>query len=112
MSDATVMHVCIADRKGIQKHEVGSAQFLPNHGVDGDAHAAACHRQISLLSQADIEFMRAKGLQLEPGAFGENLVVSGLGTSELGVGSRLHVGPAMLELTQVGKEETVREEID
>jgi molybdenum cofactor synthesis domain-containing protein len=47
--------------------------------------------------------MRAKGLKLKPGAFGENLVVDGLDMDDLGVGSRLRAGPVLLELTQIGK---------
>jgi molybdenum cofactor synthesis domain-containing protein len=47
--------------------------------------------------------MRAKGLTLKPGAFGENLVIDGLNTDEIGVGSRLKIGPVLLELTQIGK---------
>ena len=38
-----------------------------------------------------------------PGAFGENLVIDGLQTDDLGVGSRLRIGPVLLELTQIGK---------
>jgi molybdenum cofactor synthesis domain-containing protein len=71
--------------------------------MEGDAHAGDWHRQLSLLAHVDIEFMRAKGLILKPGAFGENLVIDGLDTDELGVGSQLRVGPVLLELTQIGK---------
>lgn len=46
----------------------------------------------SLLAHADIEFMRAKGLKLKPGAFGENLVIDGVNTDELGIGSQLRGG--------------------
>jgi molybdenum cofactor synthesis domain-containing protein len=47
--------------------------------------------------------MRAKGLNLKPGAFGENLVIDGLDCDKLGVGSQLRIGPVLLELTQIGK---------
>jgi molybdenum cofactor synthesis domain-containing protein len=40
---------------------------------------------------------------LKPGAFGENLVIDGLDTDGLGVGSLLRVGEVLLELTQIGK---------
>ncbi len=103
MSDGRLMHVCISDKKGIAKHEVPSVSVLVEHGVEGDAHAGEWHRQISLLAHADIESMRAKGLELEPGAFGENLVIDGLDCNELGVGSKLRIGPVLLELTQIGK---------
>jgi molybdenum cofactor synthesis domain-containing protein len=100
---ARLLHVCVSSQKGIAKHEVSSAIVDVEHGLDGDAHAGDWHRQVSLLAHADIEFMRAKGLKLEPGAFGENLVIDGLAVEELGVGSRIRVGPVLLELTQIGK---------
>lgn len=98
-----LLHVCISAKKGVCKHDVPSANVLVDHGLEGDAHAGDWHRQVSLLAHADIEFMRAKGLALKPGAFGENLVVDGLKTDELGVGTQLRVGPVLLEMTQVGK---------
>ncbi|MDR3727525.1 MAG: molybdopterin-binding protein [Terracidiphilus sp.] len=103
MADGKLLHVCISAKKGIAKHEVPSISVLVEHGVDGDAHAGDWHRQISLLAHTDIEFMRAKGLNLKPGAFGENLVIDGLDCDELGVGSQLRIGPVLLELTQIGK---------
>lgn len=103
MSDGRLMHVCVSEKKGIAKHEVPSISVQVEHGVEGDAHAGEWHRQISLLARADIESMRAKGLELEPGAFGENLVIDGLDCNELGVGSQLRIGPVLLELTQIGK---------
>ncbi|SRR6266567_4493879 len=103
MMNGMLLHVCISATKGIAKHEVPSAFIVPEHGMDGDAHAGDWHRQVSLLAHVDIESMRAKGLTLKPGAFGENLVIDGLDTDELGVGSRLKIGEVLLELTQIGK---------
>jgi molybdenum cofactor synthesis domain-containing protein len=103
MPDGTLLHVCISAKKGIAKHEVPSVSVQVEHGVEGDAHAGDWHRQISLLAHVDIESMRAKGLKLKPGAFGENLVIDGLDCNELGVGSQLRIGPVLLELTQIGK---------
>lgn len=101
--DGKLLHICIAAKKGIAKYEVPCARITVEHGLEGDAHAGEWHRQVSLLAHVDIEAMRAKGLVLEPGAFGENLVIDGLQTDELGVGSRLRIGPVLLELTQIGK---------
>ena len=46
-------------------------------GLRGDAHAGKWHRQVSLLSGEKIDAFRAKGAEVEDGAFGENLVVEG-----------------------------------
>ena len=103
MKAGILKHICISDRKGIAKHEIASARLLPDYGLQGDAHAGAWHRQISLLNQADIDFMRAKGLILSPGAFGENLVIDRLDTDLFGIGTRLKIRDVLLEITQIGK---------
>jgi molybdopterin adenylyltransferase len=103
MMTGILRHICISDRKGIAKHEIAAATILPEFGMEGDAHAGAWHRQISLLAHADIEYMRSKGLTLSPGAFGENLVIDRLDTDLLGIGTRLRIGDVVCEITQIGK---------
>ena len=45
-----------------------------------------------------------KAPNVQPGAFGENLVVEGLDFRAMPVGTRLRCGQALLEITQIGKE--------
>ncbi len=82
-----VAFVCVSARTGIPKHAVDRVELRAGHGVVGDAHAGGGHRQVSLLDERDIETMRARGLTLAPGAFGENLVTRGLALDDLGIGS-------------------------
>ncbi len=77
----TVLAVCVSREKGTQKQNVGSAHFIEDFGIEGDAHAGKWHRQVSLLSHDKIEAFRAKGAEVTDGAFGENLVVDKLGFS-------------------------------
>lgn len=104
MDEGRVIDVCTSDRKGVPKHAVARVMLRTGHGIEGDAHAGFDHRQISLLSLGHIDEMRAKGLNLRSGAFGENLVVYGVDTDALGIGSRLRVGPTEIEISQIGKE--------
>ena len=99
----TILNVCLSTRKGTPKREVERVFLRRHHGLDGDAHAGPWHRQVSLLDAGDISDMKAKGLTLKPGAFGENLVISGLNTRNLGIGSRLRLDEAEVEITQIGK---------
>ena len=99
-----VIAVCTSDRKGIQKKDVSTAHFSAEWGIDGDAHAGKWHRQISLLSADKIEAFNKRGANVIPGAFGENLVVEGFDFRALPVGTLLRVGPALLRVTQIGKE--------
>jgi molybdopterin adenylyltransferase len=103
VSSGTVLHVCVSTRKAAVKEAVPHAVLRAGYGIEGDAHAGAAHRQLSLLDAADIEALRAAGRELEPGAFGENFVTGGLNLEELGVGTRLRIGSAEIEVTQVGK---------
>ncbi len=95
--------ICLSQRKGTQKQSVPGARLVAGHGFEGDAHAGDWHRQVSLLLHDDIESMRASGVELDPGAFGENLIITDLDLSELGVGSQLKIESALLEITQIGK---------
>ena len=56
----TVLAVCVSREKGTQKQNVGSAHFIEDFGIEGDAHAGKWHRQVSLLSHDKIEAFRAK----------------------------------------------------
>lgn len=101
---AKVLAVCTSDRKGIQKSEVPEIVVTAGWGIEGDAHAGNWHRQVSLLDVQKINDFRAKGAQVEFGAFGENIVGEGIDFSSLPVGSRFRIGDVLLELTQIGKE--------
>ena len=98
-----LLAICTSPRRGTVKTPVESAVLTPEWGIETDAHGGSWHRQVSLLSAEKIEQFRKK-LWVEYGAFGENLVVEGFDLRTLPVPSRLAVGEAVLELTQIGKE--------
>ena len=99
-----VLAVCVSTEKGTQKQNVGTAVFVEDWGIEGDAHAGKWHRQVSLLSHEKIKAFRARGAQVEDGAFGENLVVSGIDFRSLPLGTKFQCNDVVLELTQIGKE--------
>lgn len=97
--------ICTSRHKGTPKTSVPTAQLRHDHGIEGDAHAGPWHRQVSLLAHEHIEAFKLSGrLELRPGAFAENLVVSGLEWGSLGLGSQVRIGEsALLSITQLGK---------
>jgi TatD DNase family protein len=99
-----VKAVCVSEEKGVAKKNVGRGELAARHGLKGDAHAGNWHRQVSLLSLQKIEAFRAKGADVEYGAFGENLVVDGIDFAGLPLGTKFRCGDALLEITQIGKE--------
>jgi molybdenum cofactor synthesis domain-containing protein len=96
--------LCVSERKGTAKHAVEEAVFVAGHGIEGDAHAGPWHRQVSLLSLEKIEAFRARGAEVDFGAFGENIVADGFDFAALPVGTLFEAGGVLLEMTQIGKE--------
>ena len=100
-----VAAVCISERKGQQKHPVEKITLLPHHGIEGDAHAGDWHRQVSLLSKESVDRMQERvPIKLFPGAFAENVLCEGLELAKLPVGTKIRIGSALCEVTQIGKE--------
>ncbi len=99
-----IIAVCLSKAKGERKTPVDAVSLRENHGIVGDAHAGDWHRQISLLAKESIDKMRAMGLDVDNGDFAENLTTSGIDLPSLAIGTRLHIGETLLEITQIGKE--------
>ena len=99
-----IVAVCLSDKKGTQKSNIGSANIVAEHGIEHDAHAGPGHRQVSLLADESVEKMRHKGLDLTYGDFGENIITQGVDLVGLPVGTRLKLGDSVVgEVTQIGK---------
>ena len=102
--EGTIVAVCTSKKKGTRKRNVGEVELREDWGLVGDAHAAAWHRQVSLLAMESIEKMRAKGLNVGPGSFAENLTTRDIDLLSLPIGSQVRVGSdVVLEITQHGK---------
>ena len=99
-----VIAVCRSTNKGEKKKPVPAVMLKANHGVEGDAHAGNGHRQVSLLAQESIGTIQDLGLAVSPGDFAENITTAGVDLAALAPGSRLRIGVALLEITQIGKE--------
>lgn len=102
---AEIAAICISDVRGIQKHEIPEAFLKKDWGIEGDAHAGNWHRQVSLLSAESVKKLQEKlSFELAHGAFAENILVKGMSVHTLPVGTRLRIGEALCEVTQIGKE--------
>lgn len=88
-----VRAVCTSAGKGTGKSPVEEAHFREGWGIEGDAHAGAWHRQVSLLAEETVEEFNERGGDAKAGDFGENLLVSGIDFQALAVGSRLRIRP-------------------
>ena len=102
---AKVVSVNISTKKGMIKHPVEQIELKINHGIVNDAHAGDWHRQISLLDLSSFDKMHnTANVALRPGIFAENITTEGIDLWSLPIGTRLQIGPTLLEITQIGKE--------
>ncbi len=99
-----VIAVNISKGKGERKTPVASVELRENHGIVGDGHAGEWHRQVSLLALESIAKMQRLGLDVDSGDFAENITTEGIDLPALPIGTRLTLGEAVLEVTQIGKE--------
>ena len=101
---AKIVAVNISRNKGEQKVPVAAVELRKDFGIVGDAHAGDWHRQVSLLAAESIDKMRRLGLDVDPGAFAENITTRGVDLVTLPIGSRVALGDVQVEVTQIGKE--------
>ncbi|ACH38374.1 MULTISPECIES: MOSC domain-containing protein [Citrifermentans] len=99
----SIVAVSVSKSKGEKKTPMESVHVRENFGIIGDAHAGDWHRQVSLLAQESIDKMVSLGLSVGPGDFAENITTRGVDLVNLPIGSRLAIGPVVLEISQIGK---------
>ena len=100
-----IVAICISKKKGVQKKDVKQCRLIENYGLEGDAHAGSWHRQISLLSIEGRLVMENKGIKLDAGDFGENVLTEGVDFANIMVGNEIRLGrDALVRVTQIGKE--------
>lgn len=100
-----IVSIATSGKKGMKKTVVDDAVLVVEHGLEGDAHAGAWHRQVSLLASEQIEEARKRGLNVTFGDFAENIATTGMDWKTVPVGTRFRMGEkALVEITQIGKE--------
>lgn len=104
MAVGEIIGINISERRGTQKKEIAAVDLVKGFGLENDAHGGNWHRQVSLLSFEKITEFNERGARVGNGAFGENIIVSGIDLRRLPVGSQLRIGQAELVVTQIGKE--------
>jgi len=98
-----VTSINLSEKKTVRKTPGTEGVLIVDRGFEGDAHAGDWHRQVSLLAQESIDKMVAKGLDVAAGDFAENITTTGIDLVSLPVGTVVHIGPAVLEVSQIGK---------
>lgn len=90
---------------GIYKLPVPDLVQITQTGLPGDAicdveNHGGVDQAVYLFGAPDYAWWSAQiGRELSPGAFGENLTISELESTDFSIGDRLHVGSVILEVT-------------
>jgi MOSC domain-containing protein YiiM len=105
-SKGKILAVCTSSTRGIAKSPVEEIEIVVGYGIRGDAHAGHPTRQVSLLADESAEVMRGRGLEIGPGALGENVVTQGIVLKDLAPECVLRIGKEVtLEVAEIGKQQ-------
>jgi MOSC domain-containing protein YiiM len=100
-----VIAVNKAKQRGIPKKDVKQGFLCEGWGLEGDAHAGAGERQVSILP---LEAMALVPPDIMPtiaeGDFSENITIEGIPLDEMRIGRRLRIGEAEVLIRHIGKE--------
>ena len=106
MGEGFLRAVCVSNRRGIPKHDIGSGFLKEGFGLEGDAHAGSTGWQISILLEHLMDpVIKKLGERPEPGSFAENLLIGGLEEEAVIAGTVLKIGEAIIKITDIGKED-------
>ncbi|MFC5755135.1 MOSC domain-containing protein [Rhizobium sp. GCM10022189] len=92
-------------RTGIFKHAVAGGVMIDAEGLVGNAicnrkHHGGVDQAVYLEGSASLDWWASQfGHPVEPGTFGENLVIEGLDNRDVAVGDRFMTGGVILEAT-------------
>ncbi|WP_258359585.1 MOSC domain-containing protein [Moorella sulfitireducens] len=105
MPAGTVIGVNLSRQKGIKKENKGSGYLKTDYGLEGDAHAGTA-RQVSIfMVERAKEIAGAYGISFRPGCFAENITVQDIDLKGIGLGARILIGEAIVEVTEIGKKD-------
>ena len=96
---------CKKAKTGINKHAVSGAVMIDELGLLGDAicnrkHHGGRDQAVYLEGSLTLDWWASElGRSLEPGIFGENLIIEGLDNREIAVGDRFIAGDLVLEVS-------------
>ena len=113
-----VVAVCRNPEPGLPKPVVKHIYLLEDLGVEGDYHAGKYvrhrylakkdptrrnMRQVLIVDATAYRELESKDIAIGPGSMGENIAVEGIAIMELAEGTRLTIGEAIVEITEIRK---------
>jgi MOSC domain-containing protein YiiM len=100
-----VVAVNTAVQRGIPKKKVGKGYLREGWGLEGDAHAGAWDRQISLFPLEALALVPPSVIPtISEDDYSENITIEGIPLEKLEVGRRLRIGEAEVLIRHIGKD--------
>jgi MOSC domain-containing protein YiiM len=100
-----VIAVNKAEQRGIPKKDVGAGYLREEWGLEGDAHAGAWDRQVSILPLEAMALVPpAIRATFAEGDYSENITIEGIPLDKLEIGKRLRINEAEVVICHIGKE--------
>ncbi len=101
-----ILSLHVSAERGVNKTDVERANVIAEWGIEGDAHAGAWDRQISVFPIEALEKVPIdKKDEVENDGYTENITISGIPLEKLCVGSILTIGSVKIKILHIGKEE-------
>jgi MOSC domain-containing protein YiiM len=101
----TVIAVNTAEQRGTPKKNGGQGYLREGWGLEGDAHAGAWDRQISIFPLEAMALVPSTIMPtISEDDYSENITIEGIPLAELGIGRRLKIGEAEVLICHIGKE--------
>ncbi|MCD6396185.1 MAG: hypothetical protein J7L71_01475 [Spirochaetaceae bacterium] len=101
---AKVISVSSSPGRGTPKYPVKFGSFIKDFGMEGDGHAGNWHRQVCIFDISSMDSMLTEERAACEKTYSENITTEGIQLYTLSIGTRLQIGGAVLEITQIGKE--------
>jgi MOSC domain-containing protein YiiM len=100
-----VIAINTAEQRGTPKKNVGAGYLREGWGLEGDAHAGAWDRQISIFPLEAMALVPAAVMPtISEDDYSENITIEGIPVQELKVGRQLRIGEAEVMICHIGKE--------
>lgn len=101
---AKVLAVCVSSQRNQPKIPVQEALLVEKAGIEGDSHYGISEREVSLLLREDVKQAESEAnLEFPPGSLAENLLVQGLSSDILKIGTKIGIGDVVLKVIEKGK---------
>lgn len=74
--------------------------LVANYGIEGDLNGGGRNRHLNIMTREVMDSLATEGYKTRPGEMGEQITVTGLNLIDLGEGTRVRLGDAVIEVVK------------